>query len=162
MPSSRRIDACGMFHHVMNRGLSQRTVFETRRDVRFFLSLLAREVRAGNLRMLAYAILTTHFHLLAQSPRGELSAVMRRVESRYVRYFNRTRDRRGPLFERRFLSKPIGSHSHRLTVLRYIDQNAPEARLVAHASRYPYCSAYHYARARRPKWLDCSYVHGLL
>ena len=66
----------------MNRGIARRTVFETRRDARYFLALLAVEVRSGRLRVYAFSLLTTHFHLLVASPQGDISGVMRRVLNR--------------------------------------------------------------------------------
>jgi REP element-mobilizing transposase RayT len=157
-----RFDRPGRFHHVMNRGIARRTVFETRRDVRYFLSLLAREVRAGKLRIEAFSILTTHFHLLVASPQGDLSGVMRRVLNRYVRYFNRTRKRDGSLFRGRFRSRPVTSLLYRFILVRYIDQNAPKARLVSQATAYPYGSAARHAAQRRPRWLDSSWVDARL
>ncbi|MDF1699895.1 MAG: transposase [Planctomycetota bacterium] len=137
----------------MNRGIARRTVFETRQDVRYFLAQLAREARNGHIRIMAYAVLTTHFHLLLESTKGELSDVMRRVLNRYVRRFNRTRRRDGPLFRGRFRSTPVRTERYVSVLLRYIDHNAPEARLVSSAMQYPFGSAYHYSRERRPKWL---------
>ncbi len=137
----------------MNRGLARRTVFETRQDARFFLSLLAREVRRGRIRIVSYAILSTHFHLLLESTTGELSGVMQRVQNLYVRYFNRTRRRDGPLFRSRFLSKPVRSERYATVLVRYIDQNALDARLVTASREYPFCSAFHLTRRRRPPWL---------
>jgi len=92
-----RGDRPGAWHHVMNRGLARRPAFENRADIRFFLSLLARKVRQGQLELHAYAILTTHFHLLVRSPRGELSDAMMWIEAQYVRRFNRRRERDGSL-----------------------------------------------------------------
>ena len=54
MPRRPRYDAPGRLHHVMNRGIARRTVFETRADIRYFLALLAREVRAGRLEVLCW------------------------------------------------------------------------------------------------------------
>ncbi len=153
-----RFDRPGRFHHVMNRGVARRTVFENRRDVRYFLSLLAREARSGKLKIQAFAILTTHFHLLVASPQGDLSGVMRRVLNRYVRYFNRTRRRDGSLFRGRFRSRPVTSFLYRFILVRYIDQNAPRARLAFESIAYPYGSAALYAATRRPQWLDTSWV----
>ena len=153
-----RFDAPGRLHHVMNRGIARRTVFETRNDARYFLSLLAREVRAGQLRVYAFSILTTHFHLLIASPKGDISGVMRRVLNRYVRYFNRTRRRDGSLFRGRFRSRPVMSLFYRFTLIRYIDQNAVKAQLVSDAPMYPYGSARLYAAVRRPRWLDTAWV----
>ncbi len=44
-----RDDAPGRWHHLTNRGLAKRTMFEGERDFRMFLALVAKEVRAGRL-----------------------------------------------------------------------------------------------------------------
>lgn len=154
MPRHPRHDEPGLLFHVMNRGLAKRTVFETRKDIRFFLALLAWEVRAGRIEILAYTVLTTHFHLLVRSRTAELDRVMQRVLNTYVRYFNRTRRRDGPLFRSRYMAKPVRSLRYRRILFRYIDQNATAARLAHDETMYPYCSAYHYASHRRPPWLS--------
>lgn len=46
-----RSDEEGAWHHVMNRGLARRSVFEDRECVRYFLSCLARIVRRGLLEV---------------------------------------------------------------------------------------------------------------
>ncbi len=79
MARNPRQDHPGSWHHVMNRGIARRSLFESRDDIRFFLACLARAVRRGQIEVHAWCILTTHFHLLVRSPGGELSAAMRRV-----------------------------------------------------------------------------------
>ena len=154
MARRRRIDRPGLLHHVINRGLARRTVFESRRDVRVFLALVARAVREGRIEVHAYAILATHFHLLVRSLDGRLSETMRRIENAYVRWFNRTRRRDGSLFRGRFRSIPVESSRYLYALLRYIDQNPVGARLVEDAVAYPYGSAGSQSGAthRRP-WL---------
>ena len=49
MPRRARLDVPGTWHHVMNRDLARRTVLETREDVRFLLSRIARCVRSGRI-----------------------------------------------------------------------------------------------------------------
>lgn len=158
-----RFDRPGRLHHVMNRGLARRTVFETRRDKRVFLALLARAVRAGRIELHAFVLLTTHFHLLVRSLDGNLSETLRRVQNAYVRWFNRTRRRDGPLFRGRFRSVPVDSPRYVRTLIRYIDDNAVEARLVADATAYPFGSArHHVAGTPRPRWLCRDLVDGSL
>ena len=82
MARSPRIDYPGAWHHVVNGGIAKRSVFETVADVRHFRSRLARESRAGRIEVHAFAVLTTHFHLLVRSPRGELPEAMRRIQNR--------------------------------------------------------------------------------
>ena len=54
------------------------------------------------------------------------------------------------------------SQQHLRTLLRYIDQNAPKARLAPTATVYPHGSAALYAGARRPRWLSTEFVDGVL
>lgn len=158
MPRHPRNDAPDTWHHVMNRALARRTLFESRADIRFFLSRLAREVRARRIELHAFSILTTHFHLLVRSPAGELSAVMQRVQNEYSRWFNRTRRRDGPLHRGRFLSRRVETLAYRELLVRYIDANPVSAGLVSSAELYPHGSARGYARERGPIWLERSWV----
>ena len=131
MARRSRQDEPGRWHHVMNRAIARRTLFEDRTDVRYFLSRLAREVRAGRLEMQAWSVMGTHFHLLVRSPRGELSQAMRRAQSEYVCHFNRRHRRDGTLIRGRFLSKPVTTERHRRVLVAYIDQNPVVAGMSA-------------------------------
>ena len=153
-----RIDAPGVLHHFVSRAVNQRTMFETRRDVRYFLSLLAREVRKGRLRVRVYAIMTNHFHVVAESVLGELSSALQEILSKYVRYFNRTRERTGHFVEARFFSKRIRSRQQLFNSIRYTDHNPSEAGLSDNPTKYPFGSARHYCSAKRPPWLDTRWV----
>lgn len=158
MPRKSRGDRAGAWHHVMNRGIARRAVFEDTECVRYFLSRLAREVRAGKLEVHAFVVMTTHFHLLVRSPVGELSQSMRRVQNMYVRWFNRRTRRDGPLFRGRFLSRLVESIRYRRTLVRYIDKNPVSAGLVVQASQYKHGSARFYVRGTGPPWLSRHWV----
>jgi REP element-mobilizing transposase RayT len=142
----------------MNRGIARRTIFETDEDRRFFLSLLAKEVRAGRIEIHAFCLMLTHFHLLIRSVTGQLSEAMRRIQNRYSRWFNRTRRRDGPLFKGRFLSCFVDTLRYRRRVVTYIHDNPVDARLVSDPTQYEWSSASHFARADRPRWLDTSWI----
>ena len=158
MPRIPRFDCADCWHHVMNRGIARRTLFENELDMRTFLSRLARRVRAGKIELHAYCILTTHYHLLVRSPTGELSAAMCELHREYSRWFNRTRRRDGPLFRGRFVSKPVDTLDYREQVVRYIDFNPVSAGLVATPSLYPHGSARAYADLRGPIWLCRTWI----
>jgi REP element-mobilizing transposase RayT len=146
----------------MNRGLARRTVFETDRDVRAFLAGLARAVRSGRLEVNAYCLLTTHYHLLVRSPRGELAEAMRRIQNDYVRWFNRARRRDGPLFRGRYRSRLVETWSYRQILVRYIDSNPVNAGLVPDARMYPHGSAQRYGHERGPLWLARDWVESFV
>jgi REP element-mobilizing transposase RayT len=142
----------------MNRAIARRTMFTDRADIRFFLSRLAREVRRGRLEIHAYAILTTHYHLLVKSPLGMLSEAMRVAQNEYVRWFNRRKRRDGGLLRGRFRSRPIDSLLYWDAVVRYIDTNPVRAGLVSQPKDYPHASARFYMGTRPPPWLKRSSV----
>ena len=159
--SGRRRDAPGTLHHVTNRGVARRGIFENEAEIRFFLSLVARAVRRGWWRVHVYTVLHTHFHLLVRVGDQSLSRTMRWVLFRYARRFNRTRRREGPLFTARFFSRPVRSLSYRRIVVGYIDDNAVAAGLTPSAAAYPHGSARHYRASTGPLWLDKDLVDGL-
>ena len=153
-----RRDEPDTWHHVMNRGIARRSVFEDRPSARYFLSRLALAVRSGVLELLAFVLLSTHYRLLVRSPRGELSAGIRQVQLSYVRWFNRRARRDGPLFRSRFLSRRVESLRYRRTLVRYIDQNSVQARLAHEPGQYPYGSAAYYVHGLTSRWLERSWV----
>ena len=153
MTRRNRCDHPGALHHVMNRGLARRTIFNDDSDCRYFLSRVAREVRSGALKVFAYCLLCNHFHLLVASPLGDLSGAMMRIQNRYVRRFNRRCARDGPLFRGRYHSLPIEDDRHWQLLFEYIHLNPVDAGMVARPADYHFSSARYFAGARRPPWL---------
>jgi len=153
-----RNDAPDTWHHVMNRGLARRTMFESERDVRMFLALVAAEVRRGRIEVHAYCFLPTHFHLLVRSVTGQLSRAMRNIQNGYSRWFNRSRRRDGSLVKNRFLSSDVDSLRYRRNVVTYIHDNAVDAGLVADPTHHEWSSAHHLVQFRRPPWLSTDWI----
>lgn len=162
MPRRDRLDFPGSSHHVGNRGIARRPMFEDREDVRFFLSRVAREVRRGRLRVHAWCVLTTHFHLLAESPVGQMSEALRVIQSEFCRFYNRRHQRDGPLVRGRFFSRPVDSQEYLEVLVAYIDANPVQAGLCARSWDYPWCSAAQYVHRDGPAWLERSWVEGLV
>lgn len=160
MARRSRQDQPGSWHHVINRGLAKRPLFEDRVDIRYFLSRLAREVRRGRIEVHSWCVLTTHFHLLVRSPLGQLSEALRRSQNEYSRFFNRRHRRDGTLVRGRFFSRPVTSLVYRRTLVRYIDSNSVKAGLAREPWSYPWCSAAQYVHATGPPWLERSWVEG--
>ena len=158
MPRIPRQDEPGLWHHVFNRAIARRTLFERREDYRFFLAGLARAVRRGEIEVHAYCLLSTHYHLLLRSPEGRLSDAMQRVQLAYSRWFNRSRRRDGSLVRGRYGSKPVRSLSYRRVLVRYIDHNPVSARLSKTPATYAWGSARHYSRHTGPPWLERGWV----
>ena len=158
MPRRPRHDTPGSWHHVFNRAIGKRTMFERRSDRRFFLANLARAVRRSELELHAYCLMGNHYHLLVRSPRGQLADAMHRVQLAYSRRFNRRRRRDGTLMRSRYGSRRVWSMSYRRILVSYIDGNPVAAGLTPAPSRFEWGSAQHYARRVGPPWLERSWV----
>lgn len=162
VPRRPRCDHAGAIHHVMNRGSGRRPIFESRQDVRYFLSLLVHCVRGGRIEVFAFSIMTTHYHLLVRSVDGDLAGCMQWVQGMYARYFNRTRGKPGPVFCGRYRAKLVSSWRYARILIWYIDMNAVKAGLVDSPELYPYGSCHLYVWAKGPRWLSRSLVESLV
>jgi len=154
---SRR-DFPGSWHHVINRSVDQQPFFHGPSDVRLFLARLAREVKRGWLEVHSWCAMTTHYHLLVRSPRGQLSEAMRRIQNEYSRRFNLKQERQGALVRGRFISVPVESLQYRRIVVGYIDANPVRAGLAKRSVLYPHGSAAQYFRGHGPIWLERSWI----
>lgn len=76
MSHEPREDRQGAWWHLFNRGIAKRPVYGIPQEVARFFALIGAAVAAGLLEVHAFSVLTTHFHILARSPRGEIFAAM--------------------------------------------------------------------------------------
>jgi putative transposase len=142
MPPGARDALGGYCYHVLNRGNARRTVFHKEGDFAAFLKLLGQAGERVGVRLLAYCLLSNHFHLLLW-PRedGALSAYMMWLATAHVRRYHQHYHSSGHVWQGRFRSFPIQEDEHLLTVHRYIERNPVRAGLVARVQDWLWCSA---------------------
>ncbi len=99
MPRLARLDAPGVLHHVMGRGIEKRPIFLTDEDRNDFLSRLGHLAEEGWFKVYAWALLPNHFHLLCKTGKQPLARSMRRLLTGYVVKFNKRHNRNGHLFQ---------------------------------------------------------------
>lgn len=139
---------------ITNRGVAKRAVFETRQDVERFYDALSDVVSLGLIEVHAFVFMTTHFHLSLTSVYGDVSRAMCLATNAFVRWWNRSRRRDGPLFHRRFHGRRIGDDAHWVATLRYIDLNPVRAGMCRVPSDHPFGSARAYRFGTGPEWLS--------
>lgn len=105
-------------------------------------------------RVAAYCLMSNHYHLLLQTPSGNLSRVMRHVNGVYTQRYNRRRNIDGQLFRGRYKSVLVEEDSYLLELLRYIHRNPVCAGLCKSIEGYPWSSHHGYISvAKKWKWL---------
>ena len=76
MPRGPRLDAPGVLHHVMVRGIERRPIFRDDQDRRDFVARLAALTDAQAWEVYAWALLPNHLHLLVRTGRRPLARTM--------------------------------------------------------------------------------------
>ena len=143
----------------MNRGRRGEEIFEGKDDYTAFIDLLEELVENYNVRISAYSLMSNHYHLLVQTPDGNISRSMRHLNGVYTQRFNRTHHCDGQLFRGRYKSILVEGGSYLLELVRYIHRNPLEAGLVENLHKYPWSSHKGYlSNARKWDWLYKSYI----
>jgi REP element-mobilizing transposase RayT len=75
-----------------------------------------------------------HYHLLIETPRGNLSAGMRQLNGIYTQRFNRRHGRVGHVFQGRFKAIVVERESYLLELCRYVVLNPVRTALAASSS----------------------------
>ena len=159
MARGLRQNPTGAWHHVMNRGARQQTIFRDDRDRAAFLGILDDVHRGDTLDIHAYCLMGNHYHLVVHCPEGNLSTAMHHLGSRYAQRFNARHGLDGPLFRGRFRSKPITTDEYLTEAVRYVHRNPLELAPAGGLADYQWSShAAYLGRARCPRWLTCSTV----
>ena len=131
MPRQARLDAPGVVHHVMVRGLERRPIFRDDRDRGDFLRRVARGVEARAWAVYAWCLLENHGHLLVRTGAQPLARTMRSLLTGYAGAFNRRHHRAGHLFQNRYKSIVVEEEPYLLELVRYLHLNPLRARRVA-------------------------------
>jgi len=160
MPRQMRIEYPGAIYHVMSRGDQREPIFLDEGDRHDFLKTLAEACGKTGFLVHAYCLMKNHFHLVVETPEGNLVAGMRWLLSTYSNRFNHRHKRCGHLFSGRYKALVVdGSGDGYLrTVCDYTHLNPARAKALARESRlleYPWSSfgGYLTEPGHRPKWL---------
>lgn len=153
MPRQARLDAPGMLHHVIIRGIEKRRIFDDDGDKKTFLSRLEGLVTETEIKIYAWSLLTNHAHLLLRTSSYGLPFFMRRLLTGYAVTYNLRHHRRGHVFQDRYHSIVCDEDVYFRELVRYIHLNPLRAgfvKTIAELDRYPWCG--HGVLTGRTKW----------
>ncbi|OHB33820.1 MAG: hypothetical protein A2X79_02815 [Desulfuromonadaceae bacterium GWB2_53_15] len=148
-----RIEYPGAFYHVTSRGNEQKDIFKSMKDREKFISYLeSSSVRYGAV-IHVYCLMSNHYHLLIETPHGNLSQIMKHINSSYTTYYNVKRKRAGHLLQGRFKAILVDGDAYATELSRYIHLNPVRAGIVAVPEDYPWMSYRYYTGEKVPDWL---------
>jgi REP element-mobilizing transposase RayT len=107
--------------------------------VRFLIDL-ARLVAKYDWACIGFCLLTTHYHLLAETHDESLAVGMQELNFRHAIRFNSRHKLRGHVVDGRYWSDKMESESHLLASYRYIARNALDAGLCSSPGDWPWGS----------------------
>lgn len=135
-----RIEFNGALYHITSRGNARQAIFLNGEDFTDFLGILNSVVKRYNFLLHAYCLMNNHYHLLVETPEGNLSKGMRQLNGLYAQRFNQKHQRVGHLMQGRFQSILVDKENYLLELSRYMVLNPVRAGIVKNPKDYRWSS----------------------
>jgi REP element-mobilizing transposase RayT len=158
-----RIEYSKAFYHVTSRGNEQKDIFKSQRDREKFLEYLESATNRYGAVIHAWCLMSNHYHLLLETPDGNLSQIMRHINGAYTTYFNIKRKRFGHLFQGRYKAILVEADEYATALSRYIHLNPVRVRatMVTRPEEYKWSSYRSYIGLdKAADWLKTDFILG--
>ena len=156
-----RLEFPGAIYHVTTRGNGGDDIFTDDQDRLQFLTVLGEVVSRAGWLVHAYVLMDNHYHLLIETPNGNLSRGMRQLNGVYTQRFNSRHGSGGRVFQGRFKAVLVERDGFLLELCRYIVLSPLRLKAVKNISRYRWSSFRATAgEVQAPAWLCTEWVLG--
>ena len=153
MPRSRRVLVPGAAYHVYNRVARGEHVFRDEGEAGRFVQRIVDVKRRDGLVIMAYCIMSNHYHLAVRMGRVPLSRSMRSIHQRYTQSFNGRHGVLGPLWQGRYKAKLVEAGESLWRVIAYIHLNPVVAGIVEDPSSYRFSGHREVVGRWRQSWV---------
>jgi len=140
-----RIEFEHAFYHVISRGNTRSKIFKNDIDKLKFLEYLQKLNNKFEVKIHAYCLMRNHYHLLLETPRGNLSKVMHKLNTSYTNYYNYSNNRSGHLFSGRYKAILVEKDRYAQVLSAYIHLNPVRAKLEDRPGKYEWDSFKYYS-----------------
>ena len=160
MPRPLRIQYPGAAYHVMARGNQGQPIFRDDQDRKRFLETLEDSCERTGWLVHAYVLVGNHYHLLVETPEGNLVVGMKWLQGTYTQRYNARHQVFGHLFQGRSKAVVVDDQdpNYWQVVSTYIHLNPARAGLIRvgreKLKRYRWSSYPWYLSRRGPRWLN--------
>ena len=123
-----RLEYPGAIYHVTGRMVGswrdeRLRLFRDDRDCQRFVDRLGEGVEECHVRLYTYCLMGNHYHLVLETPEGNLSRFMQKLSTAYTVYYNRRHRRHGHVMDGRFKAKLVEGDEYLLKLSRYVHLN---------------------------------------
>lgn len=160
MARKLRLEYPGAIYHVMNRGDRREPIFQDDLDRTRFLVTLGETCAKADWQVHAWCLMNNHFHLVLETPQGNLVVGMKWFLGTYTSRFNRRHKLFGHLFSGRYKALIVdgSGNGYLRAVCDYVHLNPVRAKLLLPEQRlraYRWSSYSEYLKwsGQRPRWL---------
>ena len=154
-----RISYPGAYYHVTTRGNERTDIYKSQRDREKFLSYLESASERYGAVIHAFCLMRNHYHLLLETPQGNLSEIMQHINGAYTTYFNVKRKRAGHLFQGRFKAILVEADEYATELSRYIHLNPVRVGAVSKPEEYRWSSYCAYiGNVAKPGWVNSDFI----
>jgi len=156
-----RIEYPDAVYHVTSRGNARSDIFHSDSDREAFLKIFAAVVRRFNWQCHAYCLMDNHYHLLIETPDGNLSKGMRQLNGVYTQKYNWQNTKTGHVFQGRYKAILVEKDSYLLELCRYVVLNPVRAKMAEKPAQWKWSSYLFTAGMRnRPEYLNTDWLLG--
>jgi len=162
MARSLRIEYPDAVYHVTARGNAKNDIFHSDTDRNTFLKILSGVVLRYNWLCHAYCLMDNHYHLLIETPDGNLSVGMRQLNGVYTQKHNWLHQKSGHVFQGRFKAIVVEKESYLLELCRYVVLNPVRAGKTETPEQWRW-SSYRFTAGMKtpPDYLTTDWILGL-
>lgn len=153
MPRFARTPFPGAVHHVISRFVNRTYRFTCDEERREYLARLGAALARTDWRVLGYALMSNHIHLVALAGEMPSAALIRPLHGGFAGWLNRRQGTLGPVFadRHRLIAAPSSAS---LRLLAYVHNNPVRARQCDAAMESGWTSHRCYlGQAESPEWL---------
>ncbi|MCP4149554.1 MAG: hypothetical protein GY757_17545 [bacterium] len=124
------------YHHLMNVGINGEPIFQKAADKAYFIQQLKHISKRSKIRILAYCLLDTHYHMVLQNSSGKLSDFVKKLNSDYGNYYRQKYGGKGAVFRGRYKSTVLQKGTYLNMSLFYLYLNPVRTGIALHPFAY--------------------------
>jgi len=130
-----RIEYPDAFYHITARGNERQNIFKSNRDRERSLGYLESASERYKAVIHTYILMDNNYHILLQTPAGNLSQIMHHINGAYTNYVNKKKKRSGHLFQGRYKALLVDIDEYAQELFRYIHLNPVRAGIYINVNK---------------------------